>query len=88
MKDTFSKLYHGFTDIVRNVLFVASNIGELTRALAFLGTLGVTLYMYVAEIPVPDTLIALTGLFAGYYFRGMDAGKGTITRNVHIEGSQ
>ena len=75
------------SDVIRNVLFVASNIGELTRALAFLGTLGVSLYMYVAEIPLPDTLIALTALFAGYYFRGMDTGKGTITRNTHIEGA-
>lgn len=86
MKERITNLYHGFVDIVRDVLFVASNIGEMTRAVAFLVTLGVTLYMYIAQIPIPDTLIALTALFSGYYFRGMDTGKGVITRNTHIQG--
>lgn len=65
-----------------------ADIGEVTRASAFLGTLAVTLYLFATGHAVPDLLTGFLGLFAGYYFRGVQMGVGSSGAMYQHEGRE
>lgn len=65
MQDKIEK-FRIMSAAVFHMLF-GSSLDDYAKLAGFLGTLGVTLFLYATHQPVPDGLTALTTGFIGYY---------------------
>lgn len=64
------------------------SLPEITRSGAFLGSLGVCLYLFATNQTVPQALLGISAMFAGYYFRGIENNVLATRAHNHVEGIQ
>lgn len=81
-----NKLFKSLHTLYNSI--AATTTEDYIRAAGFIGTLGVTLFLFATGRPIPDGLQVLLSAFMGFYIGRTSVNSGTNSSTVTVQAGE